>query len=239
MDSAEVLIAQDYLQCKKVIQAMQAEVSQLPRGNLTYRTSPKYHYCHLQFRDAQGHVHNRRIPESEIEKTQQLLNRRDTLKRDIQKLLLYIKTLEKNFSYLLSLDTTQHLTDQYSSDPSKRYRTLKGDFVRSKSEVIIADELYANQISYEYEKPVVLNGWDYPVHPDFTICTPGGKTVYWEHCGLMDNPDYRSKWERKKRAYERSGISEWSKNLIVTYESQGNNLDSSDIRQRIAQLKLL
>lgn len=240
MDSADRLIAQNYLQCNKIIQAMQVEITQLPKGNLTYRNPEKYHYCHLQFYDTQGHRHNHRIPDAEIEKMKQLLNRRDTLKKDIQKLQHYMKTLEKTFPYLLSLNTTAQSTELVAPDPSKPYHTLKGDFVRSKSEVIIADELYVNQISYEYEKPITLNGWNYPVRPDFTICTPKeNRIIYWEHCGLMNDADYRAKWERKKKAYERTGISEWNKNLIVTYESQGNDLDIYGIRQHIAQISLL
>ncbi len=46
--------------------------------------------------------------------------------------------------------------------------------------------------------------------PDFTICTPKqNKTVLWEHCGRIDNEEYRTKWNRKRQVYENNGISDW------------------------------
>jgi len=48
------------------------------------------------------------------------------------------------------------------------HRTERGDLVRSKSELVIADKLYARDIEYAYEQPFVLpNGKTR--YPDFTI----------------------------------------------------------------------
>jgi hypothetical protein len=71
--------------------------------------------------------------------------------------------------------------------------------VRSKNEVIIAEIL--NELarsSWLYEKH--LTGSDGRVRlPDFTIETPDGRTVYWEHLGLLHDPKYRHGWEKKRR----------------------------------------
>lgn len=235
MKYAVETIAQDYLRYKRTVQAMEAELQHLPRGNLTCRTIHQRRYCYLQFRDEQGIVRNRHVPKQDIESVQALVERRNFLNECIKVYQLYIKVIEKTFPQLKSL-TNAVLQHSSSKDCEKPYLTSQGDYVRSKSEVIIANELYNHQISYVYEKPLSLEGCRYPLHPDFTICTPGGKTVYWEHCGLMDNEDYRSKWNWRKQMYERSGISEWNKNLIVTYESKNSEFSVEDIRHHIACL---
>ena len=40
-----------------------------------------------------------------------------------------------------------------------------------------------------------------PKAPDFTVVW-GGRTYYWEHLGMLDDEDYRQKWERKKVWYD-------------------------------------
>jgi ATP-dependent exoDNAse (exonuclease V) alpha subunit len=76
----------------------------------------------------------------------------------------------------------------------------------SKNEVIIASIL--DQLApghWQYEGP--LAGSDGRVIlPDFTISTGDGRTVYWEHAGMLDLPDYARKWELKKAWYADNGI---------------------------------
>lgn len=113
-------------------------------------------------------------------------------------------------------------------------RTAKKEFVRSKSEVIIADALYDSNIDYAYEKPLTLNdGKTY--FPDFTIeDAESGVTYYWEHCGMMENNDYSERWNNKKQLYANNGIIE-GKNLIVTYDKNGA-IDSHEIRSIIKKI---
>ena len=76
----------------------------------------------------------------------------------------------------------------------------------SKNEVIIAQIL--EQLvpgKWEYER--VLQGTDgREVLPDFTINLDDGRTVFWEHAGMLDVPDYASKWDLKKQWYADNGI---------------------------------
>ncbi len=76
----------------------------------------------------------------------------------------------------------------------------------SKNEVIIAgllDQLAPGQ--WQYEEP--YTGADgRVVLPDFTISASDGRTVYWEHAGMLDLPDYARKWELKKAWYADNGI---------------------------------
>ena len=72
-------------------------------------------------------------------------------------------------------------------------RTMNGERVRSKSEVIIADALERSGISYKYECPRELSDGGVRVYPDFTCLNlRTRKEVLWEHLGMMDNPEYAS-----------------------------------------------
>lgn len=239
MTIAEQLLAQDFLRYEKMLQTLQADFLQLPKGSLTTRRAKGHCYCHLQYRDEAGIVHNRRITDDQLEEVQQAIQRRKELKAEIQSLQQVLKKLEKSFPQLPTLSIEYQSTHSNNTDSKKPYRTAKGDYVRSKSELIIANELYANQISYDYEKPLSLEGCRYDVYPDFTIYTSRqNQVVYWEHAGLMTDPSYRDKWEWKKQAYERNGICEWKKNLIITYETEVGDLNPDIVRQIVTNLLL-
>lgn len=119
------------------------------------------------------------------------------------------------------------------------HRTKRGDLVRSKSEVIIANELLAQGINwYEYEAPLSLNGKTR--YPDFTIIDDDtGDSFYWEHLGMLNHPDYRNRWERKLEDYRRSGIlphEEGGGNagtLIVTQDDERGGIDAEAIAELI------
>lgn len=84
--------------------------------------------------------------------------------------------------------------------------TGNGVPVASKNEVIVAailDELVPGH--WEYEKPLTGNDGR-TVLPDFTITLPDGRTIYWEHAGMLDLPDYARKWSLKQQWYFDQGI---------------------------------
>ena len=57
----------------------------------------------------------------------------------------------------------------------------RGERVRSKSEKILADYFYRNNILYKYEKPLKLKGYGI-IYPDFTFFSKKlRKEIYWEH----------------------------------------------------------
>ena len=139
--------------------------------------------------------------------------------------------------------------------------TARGERVRSKSEIIIADTLYRHKIPYRYEYPLTLRrsnetqlhndfdklnhhtsdihahtaatgtatansarsvatGSSVTLYPDF-LClnTRTRQEFYWEHFGLMDDPDYSKKATGKLRLYTENGILP-GRNLIITMETQ-------------------
>ncbi|MEW2329434.1 AAA family ATPase [Micromonospora chersina] len=85
------------------------------------------------------------------------------------------------------------------------HRTDRGELVRSKSEVLIANLLHELGLSYDYEAP--FTGKDgRTVRPDFTIDTDLGEKVIWEHLGMLSDPRYARKWQLKKDWYARNGV---------------------------------
>ena len=100
--------------------------------------------------------------------------------------------------------------------------TIKGERVRSKSELIIADELYRYNVPYHYEMPLELQnrGRTIMLRPDFTVIgrTSGSRYVY-EHLGMMVEPSYVASSIRKLDLYERNGYM-LGKNLILTHETK-------------------
>lgn len=108
------------------------------------------------------------------------------------------------------------------------YKTLKGDFVISKSEVIIANILYTSNIKYKYEEKLYYAKNKY-ILPDFTIVY-NGKTYFWEHLGLVGVENYDERWLEKKKIYEKH----FPNQLIVTYEDV---LLSENVKQKIEGIK--
>ena len=122
------------------------------------------------------------------------------------------------------------------SDNFPEYFTQRGDRVRSKSEIIIADLLYKFRIPYRYEYPLLLkksNGDKITVYPDFTcLDVKNRKEYFWEHLGMLDNAEYAEKSIRKLHLYESNGIYTCT-NLITTVESSKQPINSRQIEKFI------
>lgn len=117
------------------------------------------------------------------------------------------------------------------------FETKRGEKVRSKSEVFIADELYYRGIPYRYEYPVELTnhvtGEKYTVHPDFMVLAMKSRKVYlWEHFGKMDDSDYVSDNMAKLIDYEMAGY-HLGESLILTYETMRDPLTPARVVRTI------
>lgn len=132
--------------------------------------------------------------------------------------------------YAKEWDTIQFTGNSYPFD--KEFYTDNDERVRSKSELIIANMLKKNGITYKYECPLEIDYYN-TIYPDFTIIHPiTGKTVYWEHLGMMDNADYSYNAFKKIEKYENNGIF-LGKNLIISAESSEEPLNVKTIQQLI------
>lgn len=115
------------------------------------------------------------------------------------------------------------------------HRTSKGLAVRSKSELIIADALSQSGIAFEYEKPLTFG--NSTRYPDFTVDDEiSGRTIYWEHLGLLERKDYQKSWEKKLAWYRGHGILPVEEGiganglLVTTTESSTAGFDASTIQ---------
>lgn len=110
--------------------------------------------------------------------------------------------------------------------------TEKGERVRSKSEKILADYFYRNNILYQYEKPLYLKGYG-TIYPDFTFLSKKTrKEIYWEHEGMMDKPEYAKSAVKKIESYQRNGI-HLGERLILTFETELTVLNSQIVEELV------
>ncbi len=110
-------------------------------------------------------------------------------------------------------------------------RTKKGELVRSKSELIIANKLYDAGLPYHYE--TIFRTDQFIANPDFFILNPRTRKVfYWEHFGLMSKQDYLEDALYKIEGYAKYGVIQGD-NLIVTYESVDHQLSTEYVDQLI------
>ncbi|MCR5469215.1 MAG: hypothetical protein K6F37_09660 [Lachnospiraceae bacterium] len=117
------------------------------------------------------------------------------------------------------------------------YLTNRGESVRSKSEKIIADLLGSYNVPYQYEPLLELQGY-YSVYPDFAVLNVRtGKKYYWEHLGIVSDPDYAIKNFWKIQKYEKSGYL-IGRDVILTFESEGIPLDVNLIKEKIEEFLL-
>lgn len=151
----------------------------------------------------------------------------------------YFSETARRMTNLLAPPAPVSLDDRFLEE-GLIHRTRRGEAVRSKSEVVIADLLFSLKIDYEYEKELV--GFDGSRRwPDFTIDDPeSGTRVYWEHLGMLDDPRYRDRWERKLAWYRSSGIAPEEEDggpagtLVCSRDDERGGIDSAEI-ERIAK----
>lgn len=126
---------------------------------------------------------------------------------------------------------------EFSKDDRTEFFTNKGERVRSKSEKIIADELFRYKIPYKYEMPLemVVNGKKKEFYPDFTAMNKNtGEIRYIEHFGMMDNPQYYRNVLAKLDVYERNGFLV-GREVIIFHESTYQPLNTRVISDYIKE----
>lgn len=133
--------------------------------------------------------------------------------------------------YVTRWEAVEYTGKAFSEDMPELY-TDKGERVRSKSEVIIANALARHRIPYRYEFPIKLKNYG-TVYPDFCcLNVRKRREIYWEHAGLMNEPEYVMHFVAKVNDYAQNGIVT-GKNLIITMENTGYPLNSKIIDQII------
>lgn len=118
-----------------------------------------------------------------------------------------------------------------------QFTTARGEQVRSKSEVIIADTLARYKIAYRYEYPLQLKN-ERIYHPDL-LClnVRTRKEYFWEHFGMMDDPTYAEKAVSKLKVFSENNI-QVGRNLIVTMETKDCPLSPRQVESLIKDFLL-
>lgn len=124
------------------------------------------------------------------------------------------------------------------------HRTSTGIFVRSKSELVIAELFSKHKIVYSYEKKLVgKDGAER--YPDFTIDDEdAGITYYWEHLGLLSDNNYRTKWDEKLSWYKAQDILPYEDGggnsgiLITSSDAHDGSIDAEEISKKIQMVIL-
>jgi ATP-dependent DNA helicase RecQ len=119
------------------------------------------------------------------------------------------------------LGVNKHLLD-------KIHQAENGIWVRSKSEVIIANILFRSNIEFEYEEKLYYGNGKWK-EPDFTV-RHNGKIWYWEHLGMLGDEKYNQYWQEKKKVYKDIGIYD---QVIITKESAVLSNQANELIKRI------
>ncbi len=136
-----------------------------------------------------------------------------------------------NAEYAKKWESKQYKPSPVPFNSGQGFKTDKGDIVRSKSELIIANTLYARHIPYRYEDKLTLGGKYY--RPDFKVLNVRTREeIIWEHFGMLDNINYVSNNLDRLDDYIQNGYSV-GKKLIISHESEKHPLSMVEINNLI------
>ncbi len=248
---------------EKEIAELERELSLMPEGSLVhYKQIKNNTVYHLWYKEIVDNGKKCRVYLSgKKEEERKLLAKKKYLSRILHDHINEIKCLnwfiehreEERFSQMLaptspyrSLLTGNNTTLQdweyapycKSNDHPEHLivKAPKGDFVRSKSEAMIAQVLYTNGIPYRYENVHDINGVN--IATDFTIMHPKTYEIkLWEHFGLCDKPSYQPTIDFKMHHYIRAGYLP-GHNLILTFEDEAHPLSFMEIESTVRKLFL-
>jgi len=111
---------------------------------------------------------------------------------------------------------------------NKIHQTENGIWVRSKSEVIIANILFRSNIAFKYEEKLYYKKGKWK-EPDFTV-RHNGKIWYWEHLGMLGDEKYNQHWQDKKKLYKKIGVYD---QVIITKESAVLSNQANELIKKI------
>lgn len=150
-----------------------------------------------------------------------------------------MRCLWRGSSAYLQRNTSLYTLQQAIPDlddyrPEQRiHRTLRGELVASKSELLISTRLSEFKLPYYYEKPLIAPDGSFR-RPDFTVPVenPDPDVVYWEHWGKRGDPEYDASMRKRKEWYKKHGLLD---KLIETDEVGGFDITKIDkvIRDRL------
>lgn len=217
MQGLKKLLLKEQKKLEMICSKVENELKSVPEGNLRIskdKNKVRYYHC---VEDNEG-TYISKI-DSELPK---LHTQRQLLVTPVEP--IWEKELAKWY------DSEYHGKEFYEG--TAEIVTEKGERVRSKSEKILADYFYRNNILYQYEKPLYLKGYG-TIYPDFTFLSKKTrKEIYWEHEGMMDKPEYAKSAVKKIESYQKNGI-HLGERLILTFETELTVLNSQIVEELV------
>ena len=125
---------------------------------------------------------------------------------------------------------------KYFENTDRVYTSFKGEKMRSKSEVIIANILYLLGIPYHYEYPLeLINGRI--IYVDFLILdVKNRKEIWYEHFGMMGDMAYADPNTDRFNDIVSAGLIPGD-NFIATFETYNKPLDTRTIFKILEQYR--
>ena len=217
------------------LDALRAELGTLPTGCLVTHKRGEYEYYGRQYY-LDGQSKEAYVSAADKPRVESLLKRRKKVKELIKEVRAALKGHNREVKQIRAVQQQEQeaakrkqfqesqLHNRYHWEELVHY-TLRGEFVRSKSELNLANYLHLHGVDYIYEMPLEL--WTGKiVSPDFSIKV-GDQWIFIEHLGRLDEPEYAARWAAKEAAYKAAGIIE-GVNLLCTREQNGH-LDMQEI----------
>lgn len=244
--------------CLKRLKYLEKEMEKLPEGRIycydqgdygIWKVSLKENelrYLRKSERDLAEKLALKKVYEaeaedlrSEIEACERFLRYKHRHKSHLAELLL--KSSE-SFKSLLKAEykIQDERLQTWAKDPYEKSNlypenlkisTSAGVKVRSKSEALIAEELFRLKIPFRYEQICVFGSEKFA--PDFTILNPVSyKEQYIEYFGMMDSPEYLERYIHKSEVYVRNNIIP-DRDILYFYEGKNSDIDILYIRTRL------
>lgn len=260
MKGLRKLLIEEYLRLEKIAGKLRKELADMPEGTL--RVSKSHNYTQFYHVKKENDMKCQKfLQKSEMDLVRKLAQKSydEKVLRIAEKRLQQMKSLVGTYhdneieevykkehparkAFVIPVEPTEEQLEMewYRREyKGKEFQegvpviiTEKGERVRSKTEKMLADFFYRKEILYRYEKPLYLKGYGI-VYPDFTFFSrKKRKEIYWEHEGMMDDPEYARAAIRKIKSYEKNGIYP-GENLILTFETQQNVQDFKIIEEMI------
>ena len=233
------------------IDNLEKELSLLPAGKLVHSSTKNQTKFYQSINGQKNYINidNKILPQQLAQRQYYtfLIQQYEQEKADLEKYLSHLKKASINnplsspiLSKLLSDFSLSDNVKKWLSEPYHKntkypekliYKASSGNYVRSKSEIIIDSLLTQYHIPFRYECELIIDSQIF--YPDFTIMHPGtGEIFYWEHLGMMDQDGYFNHAMNKLHTYIASDMIP-THNLILTYETSKRPLDISYIEQLI------
>ena len=237
MKRLRILIERLLVKFERIEKISKKKLAKMPEGDLkvSKRNGKNYFYCRKNGKVTYIKTTNvRRIAElANREKYEKLLKFCNAFIPVADKMLKVIETFEN----VRIDDIKEEYTDNDVVSDEKYARiwesdypivpldekhtilTKKGDYVRSKSEKMIADFLYECKIPYKYEVRLIFDDGN-ELMPDFIMLdTESREEIIWEHFGIIDDVNYAARTIEKMSIYSQNGYNV-NDNLFCTFETQ-------------------